>query len=364
MSKGSYRRRFWLLLATPLILILLAVPAGSIYYTAAGGKACIRCHEIQSAYDQWMMSTHRSVQCKECHGSIFSTDLGFHLNNARQLWLHVRGQVPERLLVRQQDINRGMNSRCGKCHQQEFAEWTAGPHHVTYRQIFLNPGHNTNRILSDFCLQCHGMYFERGIRDLVQPINLKGPWHLVAASSQPDQPSIPCLACHEVHRAGAPMALRSPSERGKDAIPYRPSLGFYARREQLHLSAAALPLPEMLDGSRPVHVAPDARQAQCYQCHATDHTFQAGSGDDRTCLGVHEGLSCLACHAGHDQSARASCAQCHPRLSNCGLDVETMDTTFKATNSVHNIHFVKCSDCHPNGVPERRGAGVTGKVAH
>ena len=24
-----------------------------------------------------------------------------------------------------------------------------------------------------------------------------------------------------------------------------------------------------------------------------------------------------------------SCANCHPQLSNCGLDVETMDTTFK-----------------------------------
>jgi hypothetical protein len=103
-----------------------------------------------------------------------------------------------------------------------------------------------------------------------------------------------------------------------------------------------------------VRIAPDARQATCYQCHAPDHTFQAGSGDDRTCVGVHEGLSCLACHTGHDQNARASCALCHPRLSNCGLNVETMDTTFKSFTSRHNIHFVKCEDCHPDGVPKRR----------
>jgi len=44
MNAGRIRRRLWLLLAIPLALILLAVPAGSIYYTAAGGKACIRCH--------------------------------------------------------------------------------------------------------------------------------------------------------------------------------------------------------------------------------------------------------------------------------------------------------------------------------
>jgi hypothetical protein len=354
MNGARNRRRFWLLLALPVVLVLLAVPAGSIYYAAAGGKACTKCHEIQSTFDRWMVSTHRSVECKECHGSIFTTDPGFHLNNVRQLWRHIRGQIPERLLVQQRDISRGLNSRCGKCHQQEYAAWASGPHHATYSQIFLNPGHNTNRILSDHCLQCHGMYVERSIGDLVQPIDLKGPWHLASTAIHPDEPSIPCLACHQVHRPGVPMGLRSANVQTDEPTGYRPSLAFYDRREQLHFSAATLPLPRMLDGSQPVPVAPDARQALCYQCHAPDHTSQAGSGDDRTCVGVHEGLSCLACHKGHDQSARASCAVCHPRLSNCGLDVETMDTTFRSLASKHNIHFVKCADCHTNGVPERK----------
>ena len=354
MKAGRKRRKFWLLLAAPVLLLLCVLPAGSIYYAAAGGKACTKCHEIQPAYDQWRISTHRSVECKECHGSIFTTDTAFHLNNVRQLWLHLRGRVPERLLVRQQDISRGLNARCGKCHQQEYAAWAAGPHHATYGEIFLSPGHNTNRIPTDHCLHCHGMYFDQGIRELVQPINREGPWRLVATSIQPGEPSIPCLACHAVHRPGTPMALRSASEQAGEDARYRPSLGIYDRREQVHLEAKALPLPAMVDGVRPVRMSPDARQAVCYQCHAPDHTFQSGSGDDRTCVGVHEGLSCLACHAGHDQGARASCAQCHPRLSNCGLDVETMDTTFKSTASRHNIHFVKCEDCHQGAVPPRR----------
>ncbi len=353
MNPGRHRRKLWLLLAAPIVLLLLAVPAGSIYYAAAGGKACAKCHEIQAAYDRWTMSTHRSVQCKECHGSIFSTDPGFHLNNVKQLWRHIRGQVPERLLVQQRDISRGMNSRCGNCHQQEYAAWAAGPHHATYQQIFLNQDHNQSRVLSDYCLQCHGMYFERGIGHLVQPIDLKGPWRLAATTVQPAEASIPCLACHEVHRPGVPLGLRTASQQTNDPVTFRPSLAFYDRREQLHFSAAVLPLPGIVNGTRTVRVAPDPRQAVCYQCHAADHTAQAGSGDDRTCVGVHEGLSCLACHAGHNQDARASCAQCHPRLSNCGLNVETMDTTFKSTNSVHNIHFVKCEDCHRDGVPAR-----------
>jgi hypothetical protein len=354
MSPALKHRKLWLWLSIPVFAALLAVPAGSIYYSAAGGKACVRCHEIQSAYNRWAMSTHREVACKECHGSLYSTDLDFHLNNVRQLWHHLRGRVPERLLVRQRDISRGMNARCGKCHQQEFAAWAAGPHHATYGRIFLTPGHNTNRIPSDQCLLCHGMYFERGIRELVQPIDLKGPWRLASASIRAAEPAIPCVACHTMHRNGLPLELCATNGPANEASPFRPSLAFYDRREQLPVSAGALPLPGLRDGARPVRVAPDARQGLCYQCHAPDHTFQAGSGDDRTCVGVHEGLSCLACHQGHEQNPRASCVQCHPRLSNCGLDVETMDTTFKTLGSSHNIHFVKCQDCHPGKVPERK----------
>jgi hypothetical protein len=40
-------------------------------------------------------------------------------------------------------------------------------------------------------------------------------------------------------------------------------------------------------------------------------------------------------------------------MSNCGLDVEKMDTTFKDPKSRHDIHFAKCIDCHPKGVRRR-----------
>jgi hypothetical protein len=33
-----------------------------------------------------------------------------------------------------------------------------------------------------------------------------------------------------------------------------------------------------------------------------------------------------------------------------------MDTTFASKDSKHNIHWVKCADCHPKGVPLRRTA--------
>jgi hypothetical protein len=113
-----------------------------------------------------------------------------------------------------------------------------------------------------------------------------------------------------------------------------------------------------------VTVSQDPRQALCFQCHAPREPEtgsvaaasawgpQVGSGDDRTPMGVHEGISCISCHEGHNQNARASCKNCHPKMSNCGLDVEKMDTTYAISASAHNIHWVKCADCHQHGIPK------------
>jgi len=45
-------------------------------------------------------------------------------------------------------------------------------------------------------------------------------------------------------------------------------------------------------------------------------------------------------------------------MSNCGLDVEKMDATFASSASKHNVHWVKCVDCHTKGVPKKAAAKV------
>jgi hypothetical protein len=263
---------------------------------------------------------------------------------------HFKGDAPEQPALGLADAT-AITGRCRACHQQQHAEWKAGPHSATYSRIFTNVEHNRKRPLMDDCLRCHGMHFEGGIRDLVTPLDTKGPWRMID-SGLAETPAIPCVACHSVHRFGEPA--QNPSERAglKQGI-LRPSLALYDRRTRESVAAGDLPLPAMLDGARPVKASSDQRQALCYQCHAPLATRAIASGDDRTPVGVHEGLSCFACHQGHQQNTRASCANCHPRLSNCGIDVEKMDTTFRDGKSRHNIHTVKCLDCHPAGVPRR-----------
>lgn len=351
----SRKRRLLWIAGCLALAVALVPPASSVYFRATGGEGCASsCHEIRDTYNLWHESTHRSVACASCHGDAFTSGVAFELANARRLFRHLGDTIPEQIRVKGIDVAT-MTDRCRNCHRQEFADWKAGPHGSTFSTIFLDGQHNRATRLRDDCFRCHGSYYEGPIRQLVTPIDMRGPWKFTDAQWS-QQPAIPCLACHQMHRRGEPLqgqAKPRPHPATGEEVE-RPSVALFDRREMQHVPVSDLPLPAMLDGARLVRLSPDQRQTLCYECHAPLPTRQVGSGDDRTGMGVHEGIGCLACHEKHGQKTRASCATCHPRLSNCGLDVEKMDTSFASATSRHNVHFVKCRDCHAKGVPKRR----------
>jgi hypothetical protein len=348
-----------------VVLGFAGVFGASAYYSSERGQGCASCHEMSSYVSYVHDSPHRAMNCMECHEAGLGTKL-------RHTWVHLTHRWPESIRLRQVDV-LAMDANCERCHRHEYASWSAGPHSATYTQIFTNPTHNSRRRMMEDCLRCHGMYFPGSIRDLVQPQNTVGPWHIVDARLA-NQPAIPCGTCHSIHREGQPES--KPSERVSVAGPAVPvSLAFYDRRETMHVPAADLAIPQLNDGARPLNVSQDQRQTVCYQCHAPRMPetgsaaganawgMQVGSGDDRTPMGAHEGLSCFSCHNGHNENARASCKTCHPQMSHCGIDVEKMDTTFANAKSTHNIHWVKCTDCHQHGIPKPKQAAAAKFVA-
>jgi hypothetical protein len=338
--------------------LLLLAPATTLYFESGNGKRCTTCHEMTGVYTEWHDSSHRGIGCEKCHGGALTAGLKFHLNNASRVVAHLGGDLPERIGFGN-DYVQAMTGQCRACHRQEYAAWAAGPHSATYGRIFTDKAHNSKNMLMDDCLRCHGMHFEDGIANVVTPVNRAGPWRL-ANPAMTGMPSMPCLTCHAIHREGP--ELKKAGDKGEISGPKqeiaRPSLAFFDRRTRTHIPISELPLPQMLDGERTVRMSRDQRQSLCYQCHAPVATMQVGTGDDRTGIGVHEGISCLACHGQHSQNTRASCASCHPKMSNCGLDVEKMDTTFFSKDSRHNIHRVKCPDCHTNGIPRKKESRI------
>jgi hypothetical protein len=360
MEEGGRMRRIIFISALFALAAVLMVPAASLYYESGAGRGCTSCHEMNNSFDRWHSSTHRNIACEKCHGGALTPDLSFHWNNATRVLAHLSGDSPERIGFPNTYV-QSMSNRCRTCHQQEYAAWAAGPHGATYGRIFLDQKHNSRTMLMDDCLRCHGMHFDTGINGLVSPLDRKGPWQLKPAGVAA-MPSMPCLACHTMHTEGALLA--KPPADARAAGPAqeiaRPSLAFFDRRTRQYIGIADLPVPAIVEGGRHIRMSKDQRQALCYQCHAPTAAMHIGSGDDRTPSGVHEGISCLACHAQHGQNTRASCATCHPKMSNCGLDVEQMDTTFKSATSKHNIHWVKCAGCHPSGIPRKKVTSAPG----
>ncbi len=300
----------------------------------------------------WEQSGHRNIHCTECHGTALNN--GFHSLKEKGIMLvsHFAGGGQEKVLLNESHIPELM-ANCQRCHGAEFARWLSGGHSATYAAIFLNAKQNAAEQLHADCLRCHGMFFAGGIEDLVSPINVTGAW-MLKVPEHGTQPAIPCLACHKIHREGLPASAPDYSEPGKifyDRVEILASVLLYERYERTHLPAADLPLPPIWDEGRRVKMSNDARQRVCMHCHAPDAYHRVGSSDDRTPRGVHEGISCLACHDSHSNASKQSCIACHPAISNCQRDVTKMNTTYLDKASPHNIHFVRCIDCHPKGVP-------------
>jgi Cytochrome c3/Cytochrome c554 and c-prime len=342
-------------ISSVLLLLVVAFLAFYARWNAASPtKTCASCHEISHSVDIWAESTHRNISCKECHGTAMSE--GVHsLKEKGGMLFHHNGKIkPEDVSVSEDQLLKLME-RCIGCHQAEYAKWNSGGHSINYSEVFLNTVHNKTETINEDCLRCHSMFYDKGtVKDIVEPLDTAGPWRLKDVSLA-DRPAIPCFACHQVHQAGNPEKRQNPGS--PSSMHYSrinsTTASFYYRRDKMYFPVSLLSSPRIYYKAAPVRISQDSLQALCLQCHSPNAFNMSGTDDDRTPRGVHEGISCLACHDSHSNSAMASCKNCHPAISNCKLDVEKMNTTYKDQKSKNNIHFVACIDCHSKGRPAK-----------
>ena len=340
------------LIFLPLILVFLMILLGGSYTywnKANPEKTCASCHEINPSHDTWAKSAHSEISCFKCHGTALENGIHSLKKKANMVFTHVKS-TPYRDEVRMtEDQILETMMRCKNCHENEYSNWLASGHSATYSDIFLDEKHNTTEQLNYDCLRCHGMFYEGTTDDLVEPISIEGPWN-IKDKSHKNLATIPCLTCHKIHSPGTP-AVR-PDYANPNHIFYgrgmqNNSIGLYNRHEKMHFDLANLPTPTILNGIDTVQAPTDPVYRLCIQCHAPSVWHQIGSSDDRTPTGVHEGLSCRACHEPHSNYQRNSCDKCHSEKSkNCKLDVRTMNTTYISPESENDIHRVACKDCH------------------
>jgi hypothetical protein len=343
-----------IIIGASLLVILAALLASYSGWNAASpATTCAQCHEISHSFDLWARSAHRNIACKDCHGTALSEGMHSLKEKAAMLFYHKSNLRSEDVRI-SEDQRMEVMQRCITCHQIEYAKWNSGGHAVNYSEVFLNTSHNKAKVPYDDCLRCHGMFFDKGtIRNIIEPLDTEGPWKLKNESIAL-RPAIPCFACHEIHQSGFPgmrQKLKVPSVLHYSRIK-KSFTALYYRRDSMYFPVSLLPIPTINYQSKAIKISDDVNQRLCTQCHAPN-AFNIGStGDDHTPRGVHEAISCLACHDSHSNSAIESCKNCHPAISNCKLDVEKMNTTYSDKESKNNIHFVSCTDCHLKGRPK------------
>ena len=348
MSTNKNLRILLLIISLTIIICLAAFGSFYTYWNLASpDKTCASCHEIGKSVNTQEQSAHCNLKCKECHGTALSN--GYHSFKEKGMMVvnHIKGIRMENIRPNEEQLLEVMNN-CRRCHTSEYAKWTAGGHSIDYQHVFLNEKHNAAEQINFDCLRCHGMFFEGSVNEIVSPMDIKGPWKLLE-KKRADIPAIPCMACHRIHQEGLPQ--NSPDYSAPKEIFYHKKdfvsgVDFFDRHEKISFPVAQLPRLNLWQGDRVVKVSNDLVMRNCTQCHASNAHHEAGTSDDRTPRGVHEGLSCTACHESHSNDAKSSCAKCHPAISNCKIDVTKMNTSYFDSKSPNNIHFVACADCH------------------
>jgi hypothetical protein len=335
--------RYKNIILTTLILVftfLLFLGSYSYWNNAAPEKTCASCHEIRNSVSSMQNSAHRELACSECHGTALSNGIHSLKEKANMVFTHVREDVTHDDIGMNEEQVLAIQGECARCHQSEYANWLFGGHSTTYETIFLDSVHNVLEPPYPDCLRCHGMFYDNTIYDLLLTTENTGPWEF-REKNKGSQPAVPCLACHQVHTENELLAQQMPGD------TRHPSVSLYMRSDKMHLRADKILKTKIFRDGEEIVTSDDYAQRLCISCHSPNFQHAAGSHDDRTPTGVHEGLSCNACHKPHSNDTKNSCVACHPAISNCHLDVMQMNTTYADPDSPNNIHFVSCADCHP-----------------
>ena len=231
-------------------------------------------------------------------------------------------------------IDDWSSKSCQACHPREWTEWSRSGHAMTLSAQLTNPAHNSGELLDQTCVKCHSP--ELGtvkISDIVQPIDIKGPWKLVGTyANNASAPSIPCLACHQPHTPQQPGLLPGMDFADEStfyrnvAPPQISNLYIYDAFAQKYVDPQ--PIAAVFNNGQAVPIAQTRANRLCYTCHATalaeSNLFEPqtppsgdnsiSSGDDRTLTGAHQGIECVTCHmpgGSHTFNPMNSCSQCH-----------------------------------------------------
>jgi len=324
-----------LIFSTVVLFIVIITSSYILWNKSDPENTCARCHEISPSHAQWKTAAHAGVRCTECHGTALSGGVPSLMDKMNMVYTHFTKKVQNDEIRLSEKQILEVNDRCVACHQAEYAGWLRSGHAINYKEIFMDSAHNAMEKPNWDCLRCHGMFYDGNINHLMKLDGDYTQWK-IRDKKQETRMTIPCLACHQMHTDN-PRSERyiSLNDSVRTVNERNPMTALYIRAEKTYLRSDMLPKSVMFDGDKEITTPSDPASRLCMQCHAPDFKHQVGSEDDRTVTGVHEGISCIACHQPHSGETKASCAVCHPSLTG-----EQTDGVFKQPHN-YNIRVEK-----------------------
>lgn len=298
--------RRWTLVGTTGALSLLFLGAGALALAAlASGagvtvssnpKFCDSCHEIVPAYEQWRISSHKSVNCLACH-----TEEGLpgytkiNVEGLRNLVTHLSGdaRLPPQATIK--------NENCLRCHPR-----SALPE--TMPQASLRMSHSAHQGLG--CTDCHVRLVHPRLFET--PALARATTHVQKDCSvchpSPNptylhgDAQVACSSCHSGNIPNHDLAIR-------ESTPVREAC--IECHTQQRVSA-----PE---ACQTCHVSPHGVDLACNQCHSSTESWGLRSFVHPSLLTrTHSQLQCTTCHAVSPtpsvqplSSGNYLCSNCH-----------------------------------------------------
>jgi len=295
----------WVGLAVPTGIISLAaaaVVAGAALKISNKPLFCVSCHEMSIHYKTWSVSSHKDVECEECHVMPGMINMArTKLAATRQVYKHVKGGTdPYRIQGHVPDAN------CKKCHR-ETREM------VVYHGLKITHRRHWDRKIG--CTVCHA--------NVVHGEN-------AATKNTPSMQT--CFKCHDGRKASNVCGTCHETLGVRRATPFSPEW-VAGHKEEARQGG---------DSCKRCH-----HQDFCNNCHTMATPHPGNWLDLHPAAYRRDPGQCAVCHPKNIQSI--FCGDCHKVRRAHSTDwIAKHPTAVReqpaACDACHKKDF--CSDCH------------------
>ena len=306
-------RRRALVIGGSIFVVLLAAPAIKVHhYITYDPKFCTSCHLMDEPYLQWQDSSHKEINCHDCHLSDMKGDL-------TRLYYTVFD--PKSEIDNHAFVDRGI---CLKCHESQGGQ--------RWKHVLATAGHGVHAAgeKSTQCMECHT---EKVHLFKAEPkVCLRCHDDVRVHEGMGDR--LECLSCHGF------LAKRKGNGLRPVATDCRKCHGAGVQDSAALAAIGATSTTAKVIEPTSIHGGVDCRR--CHNPHAQDeerhHAGRFCSNchrdpiTDQIASGLKGHAKCEGCHSAHDErgASKVRCVECHERH----------------VTAVSTLHEGKCETCH------------------